>query len=111
MSEFKNKVAELIDYCEATGEPPVAHVTEKLLGLSEDELAAMRRGERGEAKRKEAERLQSYREYFWVKKGLSDSKWATFSTFFLKELKGEDGEDGAEILTVRFEGRTEDVFK
>lgn len=99
-AELEKRIDGLIDYCDSENEPPVAFIVRKKLGLTERELDKLRNGERGKTLQEAVMRLDEYRTYFWIKKGLGDPKWATFSTFNIKELRGES-EDGRHDVTLK----------
>ena len=108
-AEMERRVDELIRYCDDSGEPPTSFVMRKILGMPESELEALREGRLGKKVREEVLRLDDYRTYFWTRKGISDSKLATFSTFNLKLLMG--GEEDKDIrVNVRMEGVGDDAF-
>lgn len=109
--DVRKKIAELIDDCEASGMPPTPYITELKTGITEDELGAMRRGERGEKKRREAMRLQNYREHYWIIRGLSDSKLASFSSGFIKLMREDGEEEESPVVKVKFEGEAGEAFK
>lgn len=109
------KIDELIEYCDENGEPPVSHVVRKIIGVSEDEITRWRSGEDGEAFAGAVRRLDDYRTYFWLKKGLDDPRWASFSTFNLKQsINGgfsDKPADGGEVtVRLRLEGVGADAF-
>ena len=110
-AELEKLIDGLIRYCDEENEPPVAFIVRKKLGLGEEELDILRSGEKGKPLREAVLRLDEYRTYFWIKKGLGDPKWATFSTFNIKELRGE-GEDGHKTTTLRvvLDGVGSDAF-
>lgn len=99
-AELERLIDGLIRYCDEENEPPVAFILRKKLGLGEEELDALRAGKRGKSLREAVKRLDEYRTYFWIKKGLGDPKWATFSSFNIKELRGE-GDEGRGSVTLR----------
>lgn len=110
---MERRVDRLIAYCDENGEPPTSFVMRKILGMPESDLDALRDGKLGKGVREAVLRLDDYRTYFWTRKGITDSKLATFSTFNLKLLMGADekGETGREVrVNVRMEGVGDDAF-
>lgn len=109
--DIRKKIRELIDYCEASGVPPTLYILETKTGITEEELAAMRRGESGEKRKRDALRFINYREHYWIMRGLADSKLATFSANIIKLMREDGEEEGKPVLRVKFEGEAEEAFK
>lgn len=108
--ELEERIDRLIDLCDRGNEPPTAYIIRRELGIGEEELEALRDGSRGKRFAEAAKRLDEYRAYFWTKKALNDPKWATFSTFNIKELRGGDEEGRGVTLTVKLDGVGKDAF-
>lgn len=106
---FARRVEGFITHCQQTEEPPTDFLLLEHLGLEGDTLTKYRRGEAGERFREAAERLATFREHYWVLKGLREPKLATFSTYHLKELRGEAQDEGLR-LTVVTDGVGEEAF-
>jgi hypothetical protein len=109
-------IDELISYCDENGEPPVAHVVRKIVGVTEEQLDIWRRGDSGAGFSEAVKRLDDYRTYFWLKKGLDDPRWASFSTFNLKQTMNggfsdkREGDNGDVTITLKMEGVGSDAF-
>jgi len=111
VEELRNSISLVIDCCLESGEPPASHVLRRVAGISEEELNEARE-EPGYAE--EVRRLDEFRTYFWLRKGLDDPRLATFASFNLKQpmnggFNDKGGNTGVRVKIV-MEGVGDNAF-
>lgn len=107
---LRDGIRELMATCEETGEPPVAYKLRQVTGIGERELEEIRgyrqltareRNRLTEPERRRrtelmeaVERLDEYRTWYWLKRGLDNPRLVTFAMFNLRQPSNGGYSDG-----------------
>ncbi len=113
-AEYERKIDLFIEHCRNSGDPPTSFVMRQVMGITKKQFDELR--QKGESYERAAEKLDEFRTYFWIKKGLDDPRWATFSTFNLKQADNggfsdkPEGQSGEVVIRVDMSGVGPEAF-